>query len=142
MSVAVVDASVVVRWFMQQNLSKQAEYAFRQYDLTAPSLILAEIGNALWKYYRAGALGKEKLLEAFEGLETTYFSTAPLDGEFSRSAVAIAVKLSHPIYDCYYLALSELLEAPLITDDQKLARAAEGGGYDIIRLSDLPEHHP
>ena len=35
-------------------------------------------------------------------------------------ALAIAIELRHPAYDCFYLALAERSTAPLVTADERL----------------------
>jgi predicted nucleic acid-binding protein len=37
----------------------------------------------------------------------------------------MAMDLSHPIYDCFYLALAERERAPIISADAKLLSAAK-----------------
>ena len=41
-------------------------------------------------------------------------------------AVAIARELDHPVYDCFYLAVSEALDAPLVTADGRLLARVAG----------------
>ena len=45
--------------------------------------------------------------------------------ELAASATEIAIKLKHPIIDCFYLALAERECAPLITADKRLIAAAK-----------------
>jgi predicted nucleic acid-binding protein len=135
MSAAVVDASVAIKWFVPQPLTEAAERAWRDHELTAPALIYAEIGNALWKYVRAGHLGEDKALAVFDLLKKPYFITEPLDEALSREAADISFKIDHPVYDCYYLALSQAQGAPLITDDRRLSSKARAAGFSIVELS-------
>jgi predicted nucleic acid-binding protein len=37
-------------------------------------------------------------------------------------ALAIAIELRHPAYDCFYLALAERNTSPLVTADDRLIR--------------------
>ena len=46
--------------------------------------------------------------------------------QHAARAVAIARELDHPVYDCFYLALSEALDAPLITADGRLLARLAG----------------
>jgi predicted nucleic acid-binding protein len=137
MKAAVIDASVAVKWFVRHDLTERARRAYANYELVAPSLILAEIGNALWKYHRAGVAGLNKIKAAFDGIEFRYFRTQQIDETLSMRALEIAVELGHPIYDCYYLALSRSLDAPVISDDRKLLSKARAGGYRMIGLTEL-----
>ncbi len=40
--------------------------------------------------------------------------------ELAARAINIAIKLKHPIYDCFYIALAEREDAALITIDKRL----------------------
>lgn len=136
MRAAVVDASVAVKWMVRQPLTDRAYAAIERFKLTAPSLILSEIGNALWKYVRAGVMTREAVHAAFDGIESRYFKTEPIDEALSLSALSMAIELDHPIYDCYYLALARKNGIPLITDDRKLLKKAEA--FDVIDLASSP----
>jgi len=49
----IVDASVAVKWFSAEDGADRAEALFvAEPDLAAPELILAEVGNAMWKKHR------------------------------------------------------------------------------------------
>lgn len=120
----VVDASVVVKWVLQEDKSDAALALYLDDRLIAPSLLYAEIGNALWK---AVTVRGVSLSDAQIALSA---ATAPLDDvissdELSARALELAVALKHPIYDCFYLALSERENAPLVTADQRLLKAAK-----------------
>lgn len=55
---AVVDASVAAQWVLQQELSKRADALRGEDELIAPSLIAAELGNAIWKAVRWGNVSR------------------------------------------------------------------------------------
>ena len=42
------------------------------------------------------------------------------------AAMALAIRLKHPIYDCFYLALAERERCALVTADARLIAAAKG----------------
>ena len=50
-----------------------------------------------------------------------------------RMAWKIATELGHPLQDCLYLAVSENLEADLVTADRKFVAAARRN-YPLVRL--------
>ncbi len=139
---AVVDASVAVALFVDQPLSETAAAALAEYDFAAPTLILAEIGNAFWKYSRANRMPEEKLAAARERLEKGMIACSELTPAAAWSALRLAVDLDHPIYDCFYLALSKELRAPLITADRRLAGAAARAGVDLVDLDVLEGQTP
>jgi predicted nucleic acid-binding protein len=120
----VVDASVAVLWTLTQQGSDRAAALNNDDRLIAPSLIIAEIGNAVWKAVRRGDLPKT---EALTGIEIALGPVAALtpDEELRGRALELAIELDHPIYDCFYLALAERERCPLVTADKRLVAAAK-----------------
>lgn len=124
MTSLIVDASVAVKWFVQEEGSAAAaKLRLRKVELVAPEIILAETGNALWKHYRRGAIGLSALERAAAGLALPFLSLIRLP-ELVGPALLLAAKLGHPIYDCFYLALALRDGAPIATADRRLAALA------------------
>jgi predicted nucleic acid-binding protein len=121
----VVDASVAVKWVLPEADSDRA-VAVRAIDddLIAPSLACAEIGSAIW---RAGLRGDLSAAEAHEYLKVAiaHYQRIVLLEELTDAAIAFALRLKHPIYDCFYLALAERERCALITADARLIGAAK-----------------
>ena len=65
-SLAICDASVAVRWLVDDPLSAPAIRARDRYDLIAPWLLMSETANALRNYVKAGVLPLERINEAFD----------------------------------------------------------------------------
>jgi len=51
---------------------------------------------------------------------TALFTALVPMAELAARAINIAIKLKHPIYDCFYIALAEREDAVLITIDKRL----------------------
>ena len=49
-------------------------------------------------------------------------------------ALALAIDLRHPVYDCFYLALAERENAPLATADEGLIAAARKAKIKVRRI--------
>jgi predicted nucleic acid-binding protein len=121
----IVDASVAVKWVLPEAGSEQAaSIRAEDDDLIAPSLVYAEIGNAIW---RAVVRGEVTAVEANRNLNVAvghYRRIFPLPALADR-AIELAIRLRHPIYDCFYLALAERERCILITADARLIAAAK-----------------
>ncbi len=132
----VVDASVALKWFIEEEGSAQADALLKGGELLiAPDLIIAEVANAGWKAVRAGSMLPEQHDHAAERLALAFDILVPL-GSLAPRAVAISRVLNHPVYDCFYLALAEARGAVVVTADRRLlGRLAgtqwEGLGVDL-----------
>jgi len=122
----VVDASVAVKWVLPESGSERA-VAIRMIDddIIAPTLVCAEIGSAMWRASLRGDLSAAEARHNLKVAVTHYRRLIPLE-ELADAAVALAVRLRHPIYDCFYLALAEREDCALITADARLVSAAKG----------------
>jgi predicted nucleic acid-binding protein len=119
----VVDASVVVKWYLPEPNSEQATSLISADRLLwAPDLVFAEVGNVYWKRVRRGELDP-KLGQAL----TSALLASPLRIEQSafllEVAWDIATRHGRTIYDSLYLALAERLDVPLITADLRFHNA-------------------
>jgi predicted nucleic acid-binding protein len=121
----VVDASVAAKWVLPEAGSAEAAALRTQdSDLIAPSLVVAEIGNALWKSAMRGDLAGQDVTHILNIGVGHYARLIPI-AEIAAAAMEIAVDLKHPIYDCFYLALAERERCALMTADARLRAAAK-----------------
>lgn len=119
----VVDASVAVKWFVEERGSSAARVVLAKGEaLLAPDLILVETSNTAWKKVRR----KEMTIEQGEAMVRAvplYFERLVHSGALVARAYALATQLNHPVYDCLYLALAEIEAVDFITDDERLVKA-------------------
>lgn len=121
----VIDASVVVSMLADAEHAPwaEAQLSTRGADrsLWVPHLIDAEVGQGLRREVAAGRLGEGRADAALLDLMRMPFRRIDHVGLIHR-----AWKLRHnfSFYDGLYVALAEGLDVPLITLDQRLARAA------------------
>jgi predicted nucleic acid-binding protein len=130
----VVDASVATKWVVPEHGSAAAA-ALREADadLIAPALIIAEIGNALWKKALRGEIERREAPQALELALFHFREIMPLE-DLAGTAVNLAIELRHPIYDCFYLALAERENAPLATADEAMIAAARKAKIKVRRI--------
>lgn len=121
---AVVDASIIVKWFVIEENSDKAlkirdKYVEGELKIIAPELITFEILNAL-KYKEL--FNEEELKEISEALQAYSFSLYPLKGEYAEKTVEVAVKNNITIYDASYVALAIMRKTQMYTADEKLIK--------------------
>jgi predicted nucleic acid-binding protein len=122
----VVDASVALKWYLKEEDSEAALALLDSAErLIAPDLVVAELCNGAWRLIRRGELRTEQLALLARGVPDV-FSTLHGSASLATRAAAIALELDHPVYDCFYLALSETRNAPLVTADRRLVLKVEG----------------
>jgi predicted nucleic acid-binding protein len=131
----VVDASVAAKWLLPEPGSDAATaLRMQDNDLIAPALVLAELGSAFWKSAMRGDLAGQDIVQMLRTAAGHYNRLIAVEA-ISAQAMALAIELRHPIYDCFYLALAERERAPLISADKRLLAAAKRAkGIEIRTL--------
>jgi len=120
---AVVDANVAIRWFVHGPGADRAAPWLGETTLIAPDLILAEAGNALWRYVQSGDLQIEEAASILHRMPDAFARLVPT-AELAKDALLLAQELEHPVYDCVYLALAQREGLGLLTLDATLAGLA------------------
>ena len=131
MKLIVVDASVVVKWFVEEDFSKDADRIRNDYlnqliDIAVPSLLRYEVLNALRYSY---AFGEDELKEIGKVLDDYQFLTIPLIKEYLDETIRRALKHGITIYDASYIAIGDVRNCEVYTADNKLLNKV---GYDPI----------
>jgi predicted nucleic acid-binding protein len=135
MALGVVDASVVVKWFLEEDFSEEArrlrdDHASGLLELQAPSLLPYEVLNAA-KF--ADVFSASELLRIAEAVDGMGIPLHPPEGHLSRSTMQLASLAHLTIYDASYLALAQDLKVPIYSADDALIRAS-GGGIDTRHI--------
>ncbi len=138
----VVDANVVLKLFLEQPGSDQADALFArlitdaQARTYAPDLIYGECANALAKYVRLRGLSAaeaRKSLNELVGLGLVAVPTV----ELVNDALNLALKPQTTCYYACYVVLAGRLKIPLVTADERLFNAVAGATCDVRLLSQL-----
>lgn len=141
MSRLVVDASVAVKWVVEESGTEEALSLLERRALSAPDLLMSECANILWKKVR-----RDELTEEEAGLAGRLLQRAALDVLPTRPlvprALDLAIALDHAAYDCIYLALAVENGWRFITADERLVRKlAESGNAElaarVLRLGEV-----
>ena len=121
----VIDASVVLKWFLvdekhgQNALKILDEYIADEVDLLGPSLLEYEVINGLFVAQKKGRVGEEKIrlaLDGFAGLEIKMREVSHLYSQIMDYCQAYKCSA----YDASYLAMASFEEIDLITADEVL----------------------
>jgi predicted nucleic acid-binding protein len=125
-----VDASIAAKWVLDEPGHQDARSLVRpRFALHAPSLLLAEVGNVMWKQVRRSGLKKD-VAERSALQVRDFISVLHAMEALHPRAVRLSLDLDHPIYDCFYLACAEQARAPLLTADRRLVQRLAGTEFD------------
>jgi predicted nucleic acid-binding protein len=121
MSGFVIDASVAIKWFVDEPDSAKAALLLR-HPLSAPELLVPECANILWKKVARAELSLDEAEVIALALEGAAITLHPMRAHLA-GATRIACELGRAAYDCFYLVLARSLEQPLVTADLRLVNA-------------------
>lgn len=137
----VVDASVAAKWVLSgEPFEKNASMLKDDYlsgiaEICAPSLIVLEVANALWKAIKLGRILEEDSHEALNTLNDLRITLHELNWTDISRGLNIASKLDLTIYDASYLFLSDKMKAQIITADDKLFEKAKKH-FRVLHIKD------
>lgn len=120
----VVDKSVVVKWFAEEEHSERALALLQsRQEFAAPDLLMLEVANALMTKVRLSELlevhAKRSLLSVPDFMAVLYPTVDLIDDAWD-----LAFQLRHAVYDCVFLALALRLDLRLVTADEKFLKKA------------------
>ena len=135
MEEVVVDASVVVKWFVEEENSDRAlwlrdRYIDGEIRILAPELMIFEVLNAL--YYKK-LFSESEMKEISESLEAYSFTLYPLKGEYAEKTLEVAFKNGVTVYDASYIALAMIKGTCMYTADEKLIRKLKKGYLKYVK---------
>jgi predicted nucleic acid-binding protein len=123
----VIDASVLIKFYVPEILSDKAEELLNRVAqgdvmLLAPDLIYPEVGNILWKKQRKKELTRSEVEEITDAI-----ISLPLKIEASKLLLPLAmdIGIAYPItvYDAIYISMARVYETKMMTADRKLVDA-------------------
>ena len=132
----VIDASVLIKFYVPEILSDKAEELLNRVAqgdvmLLAPDLIYPETGSILWKKQRMKELTRPEVEEITDAIVSL-----PLNIEASKLLLPLAIDIGIAyritVYDALYISMARVYETKMMTADRKLA--------DAMAKTDLKEY--
>lgn len=133
--IVVVDASVLVKWYVEEKDTKIAlqlrtDYEDGTVDLWSTHLMPFEVLNAL-RYSQD--LGQDEIEKVGESLARSQIALYPLlDWNYRELCIRMAFRYGVTIYDASYIALAHSIDKVLYTSDEKLY--SKTSGKENVRL--------
>jgi predicted nucleic acid-binding protein len=135
--VNVIDSSVALQWVLPEPGVEASEPYLRARDSVGPDVVLVEVANVLAKKVRAGNLTGNEAIEALQIVRDGFARLVASEPLISRS-LELSIALSHPVYDCVFLACAERLQAKLVTRDARFATRVRDRGMGHFLELTLP----
>ena len=137
MSPLCIDASVAIRWVIEETGTKEALALRKSAKLIAPDLLIPECANILWKKVQRKELRKNEALLAARLLQGAEIELLPTRSLLEATA-QLAIELAHPAYDCVYLALAMERGCRFVTADDRLLRKIAESRHKQLRDTVAP----
>jgi len=130
--VIVLDASAAIELLLSTDAGEAVARRISDPDeiLHAPHLLAAEVAQVLRRYEAAGAITAQDGAAALDDLVALDIERHDHDSLLGR---VWELRPNLTAYDALYVALAEVLDAPLLTQDRKLAAApGHNAGIELV----------
>ncbi len=123
---AVIDASVLIKLFFEEEHSGAAErFVQATEELLAPDLIWSETANVIWKRYRRGELSHEDAAGIAAQIVGMPLRISP-SANLIPDALDLAMQFDRTVYDGLYVALAVRTKSVVISGDERLVNSLTG----------------
>jgi predicted nucleic acid-binding protein len=118
--VIIVDALVVMKWFVEEELHAEAKRLKQVFAyLAAPDFMLLDVANIAWKKVRRGELAAAAAMAIGADLRRTPLPLLPTTALID-DALTMATEIDHPVYDCVYITAALRQRGICLTADRRL----------------------
>ena len=139
-----VDANLVAKWYLFENLKDEAVAFLAEADrlgisILAPDVLLAEVGSAIRRAVHRGLTTSDRGRLALGLLKRVHIQRFDVRDLFDDAwRIAEAYRLP-TLYDAYYLALAGIRGCDFWTADERLINSVQGLAYVRSLASYQPE---
>jgi predicted nucleic acid-binding protein len=125
----IVDSSVLLDAFIETPFTPKAIALFSSTEeLSAPDHLRIEAPGALARAVRRGDIDAGSAQRIYRQLGSFMPHLEP-SADLSDRAFALSLELTHPFYDCLFLALAERRATQLVTLDRRFVRKLAQTSY-------------
>jgi len=137
----VVDASVALKWLINEDYSDRAKLLLLRFgsglvELYAPELLKLEVANGLRKYFVKKLISEEQLItlySLFSDIDIEYINHSI---DLIMNSIKYAIVNDVTFYDALYIVLAKNMNGLFITADDKLMRKIRDKENIIIHIKD------
>ena len=122
----VIDASVALKWVIEESGSVAARRLLSEEALIAPDLLFIECANVFWKWVQRSAYSDKDARAHLRDLTSLGLIVIPVQ-IIAGEVLDIALKHRITAYDACYVAVSKQTRFPLITASACAAASGSGG---------------
>jgi len=125
-----VDASVIAKWILpgephQENAVRLKEdHVSGLVELCAPSFVVEEVANALWRGVKLERISVEDAQEALKALGDMRIELCELDWVHVSEGLRVACESGLTVYDASYLFLADEMGVRFVTADERVYEMA------------------
>lgn len=120
----IIDASVAMKWLIEETDSNAAKALIVRPDLEAPNCLAGELGNALARMTRQGRVSEPQARMSWAEIPMMPVSLVDWS-PFADEGFNLSLVLGVAFYDCLYLALALRQDDSLVTADARFVRAVQ-----------------
>ena len=125
-----MDASVIAKWILpgepyQENAVRLKEdHVSGLVELCAPSFVVEEVANALWRAVKLERISVEDAQEVLKALGDMRIELCELDWVQVSEGLRVACESGLTVYDASYLFLADEMGVRFVTADERVYEMA------------------